>query len=225
MTEDLYIVAISALLPLTACMLVFQSNPYHALVIRGILGAIAALVYVIFGAADVALTEALVGTMLSITLYAIAVRSSLSMRVGVLSDGANETSQGRPINTENSEHSHPSQQVLSTLEKTLSRYHMRLELIPYATVQSLQTALVKKEIHTTYVLSEQGANSESTSSLVTDDYPLHHIQTRVQRLLEIMQADLPSTLANLTYVDLSSPSQTVANQPELEISTRMEKQL
>ncbi len=65
MTEDLYVVAITALLPLTACMVVLQVNPYHALVIRGIFGAVAALVYALFGAADVGLTEALVGTMLS----------------------------------------------------------------------------------------------------------------------------------------------------------------
>ncbi|MDJ0707914.1 MAG: DUF4040 domain-containing protein [Leptolyngbyaceae cyanobacterium MO_188.B28] len=224
MTEDFYILAISALLPLTACMLVFQANPYHALVIRGILGAIAALVYVLFGAADVALTEALVGTMLSITLYAIAVRSSLSMRIGVLSDEFKPRSGGRTTQTEHSERMHPSEQVFSTLEKALGKHHMRLELIPYETVQALQTALATKEVHTTLVLSEQGANSESTPSLVTED-PFHHIQTRVHRLLEIMQADLPPTLANLTYVDLSSPSQAVANQSKLEILTRMEKQL
>ena len=87
MTDDFYMIAITALLPLTAGLLVVQVNPYHALVIRGILGAIAALVYVLFGAADVALTEALVGTMLSITLYAIAVRSSMTVRVGIVEDG------------------------------------------------------------------------------------------------------------------------------------------
>ncbi|MEL7521937.1 MAG: hydrogenase subunit MbhD domain-containing protein, partial [Cyanobacteria bacterium J06553_1] len=72
-TDEFYMVAITALLPMMAGLLVLQRNPYHALVIRGILGAIAALVYALYGAADVALTEALVGTMLSITLYAIAV--------------------------------------------------------------------------------------------------------------------------------------------------------
>ncbi len=82
-SEQPYIFAIVALLPLTALMTVSQVNPYHALVIRGILGAVAALVYALFGAADVALTEALVGTMLSITLYAVAVRSSLTLRLGI----------------------------------------------------------------------------------------------------------------------------------------------
>ncbi|MBE9170081.1 DUF4040 domain-containing protein [Pleurocapsales cyanobacterium LEGE 06147] len=81
---DSYIYVIIALLPLAALMLVFQVNPYHALVIRAILGAVAALVYAVLGAADVALTEALVGTMLAITLYVVAVRSSLVMRLGIL---------------------------------------------------------------------------------------------------------------------------------------------
>jgi putative multicomponent Na+:H+ antiporter subunit B len=35
---DKYIYVIVALLPLSALMLVTQANPYHALVIRGILG-------------------------------------------------------------------------------------------------------------------------------------------------------------------------------------------
>ncbi|PSB13086.1 hypothetical protein C7B76_21020, partial [filamentous cyanobacterium CCP2] len=77
MSEDIYIVAIVALLPLCALILTFQVNPYHALILRGILGAVAALVYAVLGGADVALTEALVGTMLAITLYAVAGRSSL----------------------------------------------------------------------------------------------------------------------------------------------------
>jgi putative multicomponent Na+:H+ antiporter subunit B len=84
---DLDLFAIVALLPIAAVMTLLQKNPYHALVVRGILGAIAALVYSLLGAADVALTEALVGTMLAITLYIIAVRSSLVLRLGVLSEG------------------------------------------------------------------------------------------------------------------------------------------
>ena len=78
-------------------MLTVQVNPYNALVIRGILGAIAALVYVVLGAADVALTEALVGTMLAITLYAVAVRSSLVMQIGVLKDELSQTNDTHPF--------------------------------------------------------------------------------------------------------------------------------
>jgi putative multicomponent Na+:H+ antiporter subunit B len=73
---------ITALLPLTAILLVVQASPYQTLVLRGILGAVAALVYALLGAADVALTEALVGTLLSTTLYAVALRSSMVLRLG-----------------------------------------------------------------------------------------------------------------------------------------------
>ena len=86
--NDSYIYVITALLPLSALMLILQTNPYHALVIQGIQGAVATLVFAVLGAADVALTQALMGTLLAITLYAIAVRSSLVMRLGVLEDGA-----------------------------------------------------------------------------------------------------------------------------------------
>lgn len=72
---------ITALLPLTAVLLVSQSNPYQTLVLRGILGSVATLIYALLGAPDVALTEALVGTLLSTTLYAIALRSSMALRL------------------------------------------------------------------------------------------------------------------------------------------------
>jgi putative multicomponent Na+:H+ antiporter subunit B len=72
---------ITALLPLTAVLLVSQGNPYQTLVLRGILGSVATLLYALLGAPDVALTEALVGTLLSTTLYAVALRSSMAMRL------------------------------------------------------------------------------------------------------------------------------------------------
>lgn len=83
---DLYIYIIAALLPLTAYLTVVQSNPYQVMIMRGILGSIAALLYAIWGAADVALTEALMGTLLAVTLYAITVRSSLVMNLGVIEE-------------------------------------------------------------------------------------------------------------------------------------------
>jgi putative multicomponent Na+:H+ antiporter subunit B len=89
-SSESYIVAITALMPLAAMMVVSQVNPYHALIVRGVLGAIAALVYTVLGAADVSLTEALVGTLLAITLYAVAVRSSMILRLGVLDGEAPE---------------------------------------------------------------------------------------------------------------------------------------
>ena len=78
---DLLIVV---LLPVTALFTVLQKRPYHALVLRGIMGAVAVLLYAVLGAPDVALTEALVGTLLTVVLYAIAVRSSMGLRVGRL---------------------------------------------------------------------------------------------------------------------------------------------
>lgn len=72
---------ITALLPLTAVLLVSQGNPYQTLVLRGILGSVATLLYALLGAPDVALTEAMVGTLLSTTLYAVALRSSMALRL------------------------------------------------------------------------------------------------------------------------------------------------
>jgi putative multicomponent Na+:H+ antiporter subunit B len=83
--NDSYIYVITALLPLSAFMLVLQVNPYHALVIQGIVRAVAALVFAVLGA-DVALTQALIGTLFAITLYVIAVRLSLVRRLGVIGD-------------------------------------------------------------------------------------------------------------------------------------------
>ena len=217
MTEDFYIVAITALLPFTGCMLVLQANPYHALVMRGILGAVAALVYALFGAADVALTEALVGTMLSITLYAVAVRSSLIMRVGVLKGDSAEKS-------DNLEHIPPSEQLLSALRKMLSKHHMRLELVDYNNLQALKTALMSKEIHTTCFLSEQWVSDKLLQSSTTEEHPLYSIQTRVQRLYEIMQVDIPPTLASLTYIDSASLSQPDAKQVDKVMPNLVEKQ-
>ena len=95
MNDNSYIYVLVALLPLAAGMVVFQVNPYHALLLRGVLGAIAALVYTILGAGDVGLTEALMGTLLAITLYAVTVRSSLVLRLGVIEEGI----QGNAIQT------------------------------------------------------------------------------------------------------------------------------
>jgi putative multicomponent Na+:H+ antiporter subunit B len=72
---------ITALLPLTAVLLVSQNNPYQTLVLRGILGSVATLLYALLGAPDVAIIEALVGTLLSTTLYAVALRSSMALRL------------------------------------------------------------------------------------------------------------------------------------------------
>ncbi len=129
---DNWLIAVTALLPLTALMLVFQTNPYHALVLRGIVGAVAALIYAVLGAADVALTEALVGTMLSIMLYAVAVRSSLVLRLGILAS-ALSTDTLNPF--------------LEALQAAVAPHHLRVELVVYPTFDQLKTALHQREIH------------------------------------------------------------------------------
>ncbi|BAY94430.1 MULTISPECIES: DUF4040 domain-containing protein [unclassified Tolypothrix] len=174
---DLFIYFITALLPMSACMLIMQVNPYSALVMRGILGAIAALLYVLLGAADVALTEALVGTMLAITLYAIAVRSSLVMRLGIIQDG-----DALPD-------SHFGQ-ITDELRRIFSKRHMRLELVPYPNQQALERALLDKEVHASCSKLEQN-----------DENLAYHTAVRVKRVYDIMQSELSSPTTSLTYVN------------------------
>ncbi|WGV25532.1 DUF4040 domain-containing protein [Halotia branconii] len=183
--NDNYIYFIVALLPLAACMLVFQVNPYHALVIRGILGAIAALVYTVLGAADVALTEALVGTMLAITLYAVAVRSSLVMRLGVLKDEVIE------------------EQLMDDFRTIFGKYHLRLELITYKDTHSLHQALMDKEVHATCVRSK-----DNEQEVFEERQRPYHTKTRIQRLYDIMQTELVSPATNLIMVSsvINTPS-------------------
>jgi len=218
---DLYIVAIVTLFPLTAALLVSQVNPYQALIIRGILGAIAALVYVLFGAADVALTEALVGTMLSITLYAVAVRSSMSMRLGILEsmnldlqqkrqitdaaevhetieDSVNAVTVLDPINPKDSKDSIDPfasyRPLLHHLHTCLKGYHLRLEITSYATLEDLETALKTQAVQSICIPSSDGTDL-TTSNPETS----YQIETRLWRLYEILQEGLPPTIATLTY--------------------------
>ena len=214
--SSLYVII--ALLPLSALMLVSQVNPYHALVIRGILGAVAALVYVILGAADVALTEALVGTMLAITLYAVAVRSSMSMRLGVLEDESSEASEAM-----DAEDRHRLEPFMYELRTFLRNHHMRLERVTYLNRRALNQALIDKDVHAICVrvgrshLDETAlhrpslsVSSSSHSSLspspiaAEDDQSVVHTTVRIRRLYELMQAELSSSsLTALTYVNVS----------------------
>jgi putative multicomponent Na+:H+ antiporter subunit B len=191
--ENGYIYALTALLPVAAMMVVGQANPYHALVMRGILGAVAAMVYSLFGAADVALTEALMGTMLAITLYAIAVRSSLVMRLGVINQSQLTETQLR-VKTERLEQF---QQLLSDIRTSLTPYHLRLELVPYPDMASLQQALEAKEVHA--ICSRQS----------WQETPQYSLSVRVQRLYEILQPDLAQSPAKVHYqpvADLTAPT-------------------
>lgn len=179
MIQDEYGLAIAALLPLAAAIVVTEKNPFYALVMRGILGAVAALVYALFGAADVALTEALVGTMLSITLYAIAVRSSMTLRLGLLADEMDAIAKNPQLYARH-------EQLVSHLRDSLDRHYLRLECIPYTSKGALQTALQSKLIHGTCTL----APAESTPP-----YQLH-LHTKLHRLMQ----SSPSAEANLFHV-------------------------
>lgn len=192
--NDSYIYVIVALLPLAALLLTVQVNPYHALVIRGILGAVAALVYAVLGAADVALTEALVGTMLAITLYAVAVRSSLVMRLGVLEENLLDTEKTAAID-------HPFAQLIAKVRTVANKYHLRLELLPYPDPQSLNQALLQKEVHATCIplpCKKQSSGSENAPYQTT---------TRIRRLYDILQTELSAATTRLTYV---APADTTA---------------
>ena len=184
---DKYVYVIVTLLPLTALMLVFQVNPYHALVMRAILGAVAALVYAVLGAADVALTEALVGTMLAVTLYVIAVRSSLVMRLGVLTD------------TEKKETYFA--ELITGIRKVINKHHLRLELIEYPNQNALKQALMTREIHAICTQQEQTEQhrSDTTAINVKSSY---QTAIRVRRLFEIMQTELTFTETTLMYVNV-----------------------
>lgn len=192
--NDSYLYIIVALLPLAALMLTVQVNPYHALVVRGILGAVAALVYAVLGAADVALTEALVGTMLAITLNAVAVRSSLVMRLGILEDKLLDAEE----KIKQKSHDCLFASLVNDLRTVANKHHLRLELVPYADPLSLHQALMEKEIHAVCV--ERSPHSESR--LPKDSQP-YQTTTRIRRLYEIFQAGLSPSATCLTYVTTS----------------------
>lgn len=195
--SDSYLYLLMALLPLAAIAVVVQANPYQALILRGILGAIAALIYAVFGAADVALTEALVGTMLAMTLYAIAVRSSMVMRLGVEQSPAAESDRLDP-------------QFLADLRRILKQYHLRLELVTYLEQTELEQALSAKKIHAICTLR--------SPSTVPEDEPLlpYHIVTRIPRLYTLLQNEFAASTTAIAYVSLSPnlPETAPENIPE-----------
>ncbi|MBF2066149.1 MAG: DUF4040 domain-containing protein [Calothrix sp. C42_A2020_038] len=188
LSNDIYIYLLIALLPLSALMLVFQANPYNALVIRGVLGAVAAMAYGVLGAADVALTEALMGTMLAITLYAVAVRSSMVMRLGVLEDTV-EANKNTP----------EFEKLIADLQAIFSKRHMRLELVPYSDRQALHKALMDKEIHATCCRQSQLDNHENQIVCENEKRPLQTV-TRLRRIYDIIQSELSSPGTTLAFV-------------------------
>ena len=203
--SDSYIYVITALLPLSALMLVVQTNPYNALVVQGILGAVAALVFAVLGAADVALTQALMGTLLTITLYAIAVRSSLVMRLGVLEDGAIEADDesvpdGKAVSAATPQKCDHFKQLMDDLRTIFHKHYMRVEVVPYTNTQALHRALMDKEIHAACARREDD-NQDPVAT--EDEQQPYHTTTRVQRLYEIMRTELSSPATSLIYVNAS----------------------
>jgi putative multicomponent Na+:H+ antiporter subunit B len=194
---DSYVYVITALLPLAASMLIFQTNPYHALVIRGILGAIASLVYTVLGAADVALTEALVGTLLAITLYAVAVRSSLVLRLGILKDERSDSLR-EALKDRDLPKAGEFKQLIKDLQTIFSKRHMQVELISYLDREELHQALLDKEVHAICAQSEQ---KHQHSTIDKNQLEPYHITTRLRRIYEILQTELGSSITNLSYLN------------------------
>ena len=205
--NDLFImIPIVALLPLSSLMLVLQVNPYQALVIRGIVGAIAALVYALLGAADVALTEALVGTMLSITLYAIAVRSSMSIKVGVRE--ADETAFA-----DANGHKDLAPSLIAEIRELCTQHHMRLEPVYYAEASDLKQALSAREVHA--ILSPH-ADELSHSEALSERTPLRYqFQTRVPRIYEILETQLETHQLLLADIDSANGDLHTTNKKEV----------
>jgi putative multicomponent Na+:H+ antiporter subunit B len=189
---DKYIYVIVALLPLSALMLVTQVNPYSALVMRAILGAIAALVYAILGAADVALTEAMVGTLLAVTLYVVAVRSSLIMRLGIL-EAEVEIEQKDTYLAE----------LISSIKKIVNQYYLRLEIVKYPNLQALEQGLKNQEVHAICSTQQLVANSALKSHTAIETKQTYHTAIRVHRLFEIIQSELTFPETTLTYLSLA----------------------
>lgn len=164
MTREM--VLLTALLPLAAGLVVVQTNPYRALVIRGILGAVAALVYALLGAADVALTEALVGTLLAVILYAVAVRSSLVVRLGVLATDLDR--RGADLQT-----------LITEMRRVLGQQHVQVEWVTYGQPAALNQALAQQEVHAICTCPKPALVQTTTS---------------VHRLYELLQREWPTPM-------------------------------
>jgi putative multicomponent Na+:H+ antiporter subunit B len=187
--NDSYIYVLVALLPLIASMVISQVNPYHALALRGLLGAVAAMIYAVLGAGDVALTEALMGTLLSITLYAVAARSSLVLNVGILEEDSSETGGKNPH----------FQQLIDEIRALATKHQMRVELMSYTNQQALQQALTDREIHATCIRNNSG---QLLAIELPATMPHYQTTTRVQRIYEIMENELSPSATTLTYISL-----------------------
>ena len=80
-TSTALIFPFELLLPVLGILLIRSSSPINSLIYRSFLGSIAALIFALVGAPDVALTEVMVGTLLSSLLYIVTIRSCYSLVV------------------------------------------------------------------------------------------------------------------------------------------------
>ena len=74
-SAELLLLPIELILPVLGVLLIRTESPIRGLIYRSFLGSLAALIYAVVGAPDVALTEVLVGTLLSAILYIITIRA------------------------------------------------------------------------------------------------------------------------------------------------------
>jgi putative multicomponent Na+:H+ antiporter subunit B len=98
------------------------------------MGVVAVLLYAVLGAPDVALTEALVGTLLTVILYAIAVRSSLVLRLGVVAKD--------PV------------QDLTAIQYFCSQYDLALRRKVYDDKETLRGALRQGQVDAVYATAQ-----------------------------------------------------------------------
>ena len=82
----LLLLPIELILPVLGILLIRTESPIRGLIYRSFLGSIAALIYASVGAPDVALTEVLVGTLLSAILYIITIRACYTVLIVVPKD-------------------------------------------------------------------------------------------------------------------------------------------
>lgn len=187
MLIDYSILFVVALMPIVSLILVVQQNPYHALVIRAILGAVATLIYAVLGAADVALTEAMVGTLLAVALYIIAVRSSQVLRLGVLG--------GEKTNGLDDHQEAGFNRVISGIKEVIDRYYLHLELVEYPDLRTLKQAMAANEIHGMCVYSNRIAVPGQS----------YMISFRVSRLFEIFSQEFEIPKVYLTFSGTEDP--------------------
>ncbi len=152
-------IGLVALLPLTALVTVIQKRPFYALISRGIMGTVAALIYAAMGAPDVALTEALMGTLLTVLLYLIAVRSSMVVQIGWL-----ETHESFPL--PNGSACDP---LFEPIRRCCHSHSLELEIVRFTDRSAMNRALRRGHIHAVFGPSEsdhpgKNAAGESTSA-------------------------------------------------------------